>query len=375
MMLKSLTVSNFRVFKGPVTINFSKVRDYKFNQMCIKNNLINKAILYGRNATGKSNLGYALLDIRTMVLPISTPLGDESGFLHANAAEAAAVFEYSFIINGHEIQYRYEKTSFREIKFERLMLDNVELYHFDFERQQGDFTAFLHYDELKHLNISDEWDNETSILRYILANAKLKELMILKEWSSFVEGMAMLRPLDGGMRFQGPKIFSHGITKSIIEKKQVHELVRFLSEMEVDIPLKDDLKPDGESGLYFDFQRPLDFVKNASSGTKALTAMFAMLSNLDRITFLYIDEMDANLHFSLAEKIVNTLKSQENCQLIISTHNTDLMSNRIMRPDCYFILTPEYVVSCADATARELREGHNLEKLYQSGEFDEAVST
>ena len=42
-----------------------------------------------------------------------------------------------------------------------------------------------------------------------------------------------------------------------------------------------------------------------------------------------------------------------------------------MRPDCYFILTEHRLTSLINATRRELREGHNLEKLYMSGEFNE----
>lgn len=56
-------------------------------------------------------------------------------------------------------------------------------------------------------------------------------------------------------------------------------------------------------------------------------------------------------------------------QVILTSHNTNLLSNRIMRPDCYFILTKDKLCSLANATERELREGHNLEKLYMSGEF------
>lgn len=372
-MLKHFTVSNFRIFKEAFTLDFSKVRDYKFNSSCIKNNLINKSIIYGRNAIGKSSLGYALLDIRTMVLASPLSLGDEMGYLHAESQSSTATFSYCFWFNNIEITYEYEKKSAREIKSEKLIINNNILYRYDFENEAGDFSPLLNYEELKHLNLTD-WDNETSILRYILANSKLKELLILKELSNFVEGMALLRPLDGGIRFLGPKIINRGITKSIIENEQVSELTKFLNDMDIKLKLKSDIKPDGQVALYFDYARPLEFVKNASSGTLALTAIFAVLSNLDKLSFLYIDEIDANLHFSLAEKVVNTLKSKNACQIVISTHNTDLMSNKIMRPDCYFIISPEKIISVAEATKRELREGHNLEKLYQSGEFDEMVS-
>ena len=62
-MLKRFEVQGFKSFSHPVTIDFSDVRDYKFNDSCIKNNLLNKIIIYGRNSVGKTNLGLALFDI------------------------------------------------------------------------------------------------------------------------------------------------------------------------------------------------------------------------------------------------------------------------------------------------------------------------
>ena len=55
----------------------------------------------------------------------------------------------------------------------------------------------------------------------------------------------------------------------------------------------------------------------------------------------------------------------------MTTHNTNLMTNRFMRPDCLFILsgTGDLTALC-DATERELREGHDLKKMYISGEFE-----
>lgn len=55
----------------------------------------------------------------------------------------------------------------------------------------------------------------------------------------------------------------------------------------------------------------------------------------------------------------------------MTTHNTNLMTNRFMRPDCLFILSGSgSLTALSNATVRELREGHNLEKMYISGEFE-----
>ena len=55
----------------------------------------------------------------------------------------------------------------------------------------------------------------------------------------------------------------------------------------------------------------------------------------------------------------------------MTTHNTNLMTNRLIRPDCLIILSRSGTLTAlSDATSRKLREGHNLEKLYISGEFE-----
>ena len=62
-MLKLFEVTGFKNFKETVRMDFSDVRDYKFNSHCVTDNLISKAIIYGKNAVGKSNFGLALFDV------------------------------------------------------------------------------------------------------------------------------------------------------------------------------------------------------------------------------------------------------------------------------------------------------------------------
>ena len=74
-MLKLFEVSGFKNFKDTVRLDFSDIRDYKFNPQCITNGLIGKAIIYGKNSIGKSN--FAKLDFpieffpQMMAFPIS----------------------------------------------------------------------------------------------------------------------------------------------------------------------------------------------------------------------------------------------------------------------------------------------------------------
>ena len=112
---------------------------------------------------------------------------------------------------------------------------------------------------------------------------------------------------------------------------------------------------------------------NASSGTLALVDLYRRL--IPRVwdaSLIYLDEFDAFYHYDMAECVVKFFKKKyPHCQMIMTSHNTNLMSNRLMRPDCMFILSRTGTLTAlCNATTRELREGHNLEKMYISGEFE-----
>ena len=89
-------------------------------------------------------------------------------------------------------------------------------------------------------------------------------------------------------------------------------------------------------------------------------------------SLIYLDEFDAFYHYEMAECVIKFFKKKyPRCQMIMTSHNTNLMTNRLMRPDCMFILSRGGTLTAlCNATTRELREGHNLEKMYISGEFE-----
>ena len=129
--------------------------------------------------------------------------------------------------------------------------------------------------------------------------------------------------------------------------------------------------PDGSYQLYFRHENGLlSFVRNASSGTLALVRLYQRLASVNKASFMYMDEFDAFYNYELSENVVKVLMERyPECQIVMTSHNTNLMTNRIMRPDCLFILSKYGLTPLSKATERELREGHNLEKMYIGGEF------
>ncbi|GGA08602.1 hypothetical protein CYANOKiyG1_21360 [Okeania sp. KiyG1] len=81
-----------------------------------------------------------------------------------------------------------------------------------------------------------------------------------------------------------------------------------------------------------------DFEKNESEGTKKLFAFAVpILDTLKNGEILIIDELDARLHPIITRTIIDLFNSNKtnpkNAQLIFTTHDTNLLSNKIFRRD------------------------------------------
>ena len=87
------------------------------------------------------------------------------------------------------------------------------------------------------------------------------------------------------------------------------------------------------------------------------------------VSLLFIDEFDAFYHYELAEFVISKLKDSD-VQLFLTTHDTNLMSSEVLRPDCYFIIFENrFIGNLPHLTEREIRQAHNLEKLYKANVF------
>ena len=377
-MLKKFTVSNYRSFENPITLDFTNIGEFDFNEECVEGGLINKAIMYGKNAVGKTNLGLAVVDVMTMIpgkasdITLRHARAKASGFINAKTNEQVAKFEYVFQIENKEIRYEYEKLAVDKLCYESLKIDSELLYELNFDTGEGDFSGFDSYPLLKSL-ILGNWDESISVLKYILSNTNLDKTATLKKLERFIEGMRNPESIFEQISLDNRASVSIDF---IIQGGHFFGLKNFLQEMGVDIDLIPMSIPGKGTILYINYgenKESLPFVEYASSGTLSLVELYPYVEIFNNATFLYIDEFDANFHFEAAKLMFEKFKMNTNCQTIITTHNTDLMSNKYLRPDCYLLMLPNKVVSLMDATDRKLRRGHNLEKLYQSGEFKEML--
>ncbi len=108
-----------------------------------------------------------------------------------------------------------------------------------------------------------------------------------------------------------------------------------------------------------------------SSGTKSLILFFYWYMQIEKCSFLYVDDFDAFYHTDLAMAVVRKIIEIPNVQAVITSHNTDLMSNDLLRPDCIFKLEDNKIKPFSDLTGKALREAHNLQKMYKAGAFNE----
>ena len=107
-----------------------------------------------------------------------------------------------------------------------------------------------------------------------------------------------------------------------------------------------------------------------STGTSSLELLYYWMKNLNQVSLLFIDEFDAFYHFKLSSEVCKRLFSLD-CQVILTSHNTYLMSNDLLRPDCNLIIDGKTIRPLCSCTDKELRWAHNIEKLFRGGAFDQ----
>ena len=217
------------------------------------------------------------------------------------------------------------------------------------------------------------FENNFAILRYIANNTNQPENSHIKFIMNFVSHMLWFRSLQEN-GYIGLTTRVDSLAQWISDNNLAKEFQKFLLDLagiKTDLDIVQLTQPIPQKILVEKHKKKMfAFEQIASSGSKALELLFYWSKRFDEVSFLFMDEFDAFYHFDLARNVIKYIIDYDNIQVVFTTHNPNLATNEMLRPDCYFILENGKLTSFADSTERELREGHNLEKMLRNGEFN-----
>lgn len=365
-MLTKFKVNRFRGFNKMIEWDLSHPSSYEYNTNAIKNGIIKNGIVFGPNGSGKSNLSMAIFDIINHLTQKYKQSDYYHNFINAETPDQLVDFEYSFRFGDTELEYSYSKIKDGRLVKERLYVDGKRIIEKQNTYLFVDPESFPMNDDTRNslaMNV-----NSVSVLYYLSSIYPLEANHYLIKLRDFVDGMLWFVNLDV-RRFMGLESSVYNLDEFIIKQKLVGDFEIFLNEISGQQyrflpPQKNDRTLMCSFGKY-----AVPFLDIASTGTRSLQLLFFWLQRLNKATFVFIDEFDAFYHFDLSKSVCKRLFNFD-CQVFTSSHNTSLMTNDLLRPDCCFILDNNQIKPFFKCTNKELRFAHNLEKLYRGGALE-----
>ena len=361
-------------------------------------------VIYGANASGKSNIVNAIAAMQGMVLWSHTR-GEPGGGvprdafkLDSTCSQTPSRFEIDFVIDDVRYHYGFETTDD--------VFASEWLYAFPgahrrkmFERDNNGFN-FGRWLKGRNNNIA-ELTRPNSLFLSAAAQNSHEQLSKIYEYfrsidfasSISVPGTTASALYTGGDLDQRVIEFLTSINTGVIgyQKREtdISEKDRAMRRDIVAIVEKFSggavkIEPDkfdkhvaielahrgrqGES-VYLDLD-------SESAGTRRLLIVLSLVYQaLDEGTLLCIDEVDASLHTYASEAILKLFCRPEinrnGAQLIATTHNTNLMKSSVLRRDQLWFTekTPEGATELYPLTDIRTRKDDNIEAGYLQGRF------
>lgn len=369
-MLTKIEITNFKNFNEKFVFDLTNTKSFEFNKECVKNGVVNKALIYGPNGIGKSNLGFAIFDLISHMTDKENGSQFYNNYLNANNKSGIAEFSYEFKFKEGLVKYSYTKKDKETLVSENLIINNIEYASINRDISTIIYMNIEGAETLKN----DMGDSNISIISYIKQNSIREDNQnnrCFNEFIKFVNNMLFFRSIQTN-NYIGYTKGDGDIPTEIIKKGHLEDFENFLNDAGIECKLGA-LEIGDRSILTFKFgDKHIPFYDIASSGTQSLALFyfwFMRLKESNEVSFVFIDEFDAYYHHLLATAIIKKLKEIDS-QVIISTHNISLMTNELLRPDCYFLLKKNEIKSLSHSTVKELREAHNIEKMYKAGSFE-----
>lgn len=369
-MISKFEVKNFKNFDDWFSFNLEDTKQYTFQADSVSNGVVNKALIYGPNGVGKSNLGFAMLDITLHLHDRKVDTSNYRLYLPIGTSEKLAEFKYHFVFGEDTVCYEYGKSDWDTLVYESLTINGEIVLKFD---RRSDKSATITLEGTESLN-KQVGESKISLVTYVKNNSILDENTQNTLFNLFlkqVAGMLFFRSLKD-YQSVGAELAYKTVGELVASEDKLKHLESFLHAAGIDCKL-DIVDTDSKPTLVFVYNgKEVPFTQVASTGTHSLVVFYFWWQQLEinsDISFVFIDEFDAFYHHELSRLVVESL-SKLSAQVILTTHNTSIMSNDILRPDCYFLMGRNKIESLANRTPKELRSAHNIEKMYRAGAFN-----
>ncbi len=396
-MLKRFEVTNFKNFKEKFVFDLSNTKDFQFNTEAVQNGIVKTGLIYGANGCGKSNLGLAIMDIRNHISDEKIPQDYLNKYTYSNADTDSGLVEFTYIFQSGEyiVEYRYGKVAANELVYEEVIVDGKQVLYID-RRKANDALIKLEGTETLQAHLPS---SNISIVKYVVNNSTpktTKENILFNNFYILIQSLKSFASVDtphSFRSFQGNNYY-----EMIVDENSEYSLKRFeyfLNDAGVNCTLTTIDGHDGPRIAFVFATRSLDLLENASSGTLALCSLYAELRYIEEEVenvrrhsidllekfkiqdgamlyspIIFCDEFDAFYHHSLSKLVVKTFRDLD-AQVILTTHNTSIMTNDLLRPDTCFVMDSETISPLHERTIKDLRKAHSLEKMYRAGAFDE----
>jgi len=367
-MLIEFSLGNFLSFKDPVTLSMvaGSIKELKEDNVfkaTDKLNLLKSCVIYGANASGKTNLlaGMAFMNFfvfksakefqATEKIPI------DSFRLSTETENKPSFFEIIFIHKGIRYRYGFEADSVK-IHKEWLFYSPKKIERTLFTRVDNNIKVKHDFKEGKKL---EEKTRENALFLSVVAqfNGKIAESIL--EWFRDFNIIPDIKDASFTVDNLEKDDFKNKVLTFLKEADiQIDELQLEVKELNFDdlpkdIPetlkiLLEKRKPDkiksyGVNTTHKKYNKKKEVksnevfgIENESKGTIKIFALSGpIIDTLENGGTLILDELDTSLHPQISQSIVKLFNSNvhnpKNAQLIFATHDTNLLDKRFFRRD------------------------------------------
>ncbi|OKP69292.1 hypothetical protein A3842_26200 [Paenibacillus sp. P3E] len=358
--------------------------------------LLRSAVIYGANASGKTNTLMALSYMKFMVTRSHTFQKDEGidtdpFLLDPITTNKPSIFDIQFYTNGVRYAYGFKLDRHKVIEeylyywpndrqrviFERV---NVNEYKFVTNKAKQNTIKELTADNILYFSNAFKLNLELVADAYKWFNNTLK-------YNNNERGEDVLKLLNDDrdllkLTIQALEIADFGIKEIKIKEEEIdNDIIKlFPDEVKEKIKGQKIYEVRAVHNVLLDddspFSAEIDWVDESKGTRKFLGIMVPILVALQEGNVICIDELDVSMHPKLTEYLLSLFHdshtNKKNAQLIFTTHDTNLLNQGLFRRDQIWLTEKDSTTGCSDLYSLvelKIRNDENIEKGYLSGRY------